>query len=125
MQFKLSNTKIKNRTKRKTNVEFRKTIEEASQHQKWHEIVKILSGSTRYHSSVNLFEIDKISKEGDILIIPGKILSKGELTKKVRICGLGISKATKEKLKKSKSEFVQLLDEIKKNPKAEGIKIIR
>ena len=58
-------------------------------------------------------------------MIVGKVLSIGEITKKIKICSFGISNEALEKLKKTKSEWISIADEIKKNPKAEGIKIIR
>ena len=40
------------------------------------------------------------------------------------MCALGFSLAAREKLKKTKSEVVSINEEIKKNPKAEGIRIL-
>ncbi len=121
----ISKTRIKLRNKRKTNPVLVETVQLALKNEAWSKIASILSGPTRNYSAKNLFEIENESKAGDTIIIPGKILSKGELTKKLKLCSLSISVEAKEKLKHSKSEFVYLLDEIKKNPKAEGIKIIR
>ncbi len=120
----LSKTKIKLRIRKKTNPELAETIILASKAQKWLPIARILSSSTRKQTTLNLSEIDKHSKAGDTIIIPGKVLSKGELTKKLKICGLSISEEAKEKLKETKSEFVALIHEIKTNPKAEGIKLM-
>ena len=121
----ISKTKIKTRILKKTNPEIIETIKLALKNPEWLKIAQILSASTREYSSINLFEIDKQTTPGDIIIIPGKVLSKGELTKKVRICALSISMEAKEKLKTTKSEFVPLINEIKSNPKAEGVKVIR
>ncbi len=121
----ISRTKIKSRILKKTNPEIIETIKLALKNPEWLKIARILSASTRKYSSINLFEIDKGTTPGDTVIILGKVLSKGELTKKVRICALSISMEAKEKLKITKSEFVPLINEIKSNPKAEGVKILR
>ncbi len=121
----ISNTKLKIRIRRKTNSELASTIKLASKQEGWSKISQILSGATRKYSSLNLFQIDKESKTGDTIVIPGKVLSKGDLTKRIKICALAISEQAKEKLKNSKSEFIHILEEIKKNPKAEGIKILQ
>lgn len=120
----ISKTGLKARARRKTNPELVQTISLAIKNSHWREIAKILSGSTRKHSQVNLSEIDKHSAAGDTIIVPGKVLSKGELTKRIRICALSISSEAKEKLKSTKSEFAYLAEEIRKNSEAEGIKII-
>ena len=121
----LSKTKIKSRVQRKASPVLVETLQAAIKNSKWSDVAKILSGPNRKYSSLNLFEIDKEVKTGDTVVIVGKVLSKGELTKKIRICALSISEKAKEKLKPTKSEIVSILEEITKNPKAEGIKLLR
>ena len=121
----ISRTKIKSRVPRKTNSELAETILTASKHDAWRKLAQRLSNSTKHYSSVNLDKIDSETTAGDTVVIPGKVLSLGNLAKKVRICSLAISASAKEKLKATKSEYVSILDEIKKNPKAQGVKIIQ
>ena len=52
-----------------------------------------------------------------------RVLIKGLKANGVRVVECRVS--AKDKLKFSKSEFLTILEEIKKNPKAEGVKIIR
>ena len=120
----LSRTKIKQRVRNKTNPTVNAVVREALKHKAWHTIAQLIASSTRKHVSLNVWQIDKLVSQGDIIVVPGKILAKGKLTKKIKICALGISAMAKEKLHESKSEFVPLLDEIKRNPKAEGVKIL-
>ena len=121
----ISKRKLKIRARRKTNPELVETIYLARKNAGWMEIANALAGSTRKHSAVNLKEIDQKAEIGDTLVIPGKVLSQGSLSKKIKICAFSISEEAKEKLKHTKSEFAPLIEEIKKNPKGEGIKIIR
>lgn len=125
MKNSLSKTKIKKHARMKTNPEIKETIALALKNKEWNSLAKSIAYSTRKYLSLNLFQIDKQTSAGDSVIIPGKILSKGELTKKIKICALAISENAKEKLKDTKSEFVSILNEIKKNPKMEGVKILR
>lgn len=122
---KLSRTKLKERKRRKTNPELIKTIDLAMKNPSWNFLVKDLSSSTRKTPSINLKDIDSKVKTGDTIVVAGKILSKGNLTKKIRICALSISQSALERLKETKSEFIKLKEEIVKNKKAEGIKIIK
>jgi len=121
----LSKTKIKNRLKRKTKEELVETISLAKKNPGWLAISGILSAPTRAQASINVGTIDEKAKAGDTVVVLGKVLSQGELSKKVKICALSISYSASEKLKDSKSEFSTIKDEIKKNPKAEGLNIIR
>jgi len=121
----ISQTKLKARARRKTDSILADTITEARKNEGWNEVAKLLSSSTRKHASANLFDIDKQTSAGDTVVIVGKVLSGGELKKKIRICALSISDKAREKLRESKSEFVIIFEEIVKNKKAEGIKVLR
>ncbi|MEM4271708.1 MAG: hypothetical protein QXD13_01310 [Candidatus Pacearchaeota archaeon] len=121
----ISKTKLKPRIKRKTNPEVAMTIVLAMKNPNWMKYAKILSVANRKQANVNLGEIDAKASMGDTILIPGKVLSEGEITKKIRICSFGISKMAREKLKNSKSDWDSILNEIKKNVRAEGLKIIK
>ena len=121
----LSLTKIKTKARKKTNPELVETIFSARKNPSWIKLANVLSGPTNKYSSVNLGEIDAKTKEGDTILVPGKVLSSGDISKKVRIVALSISSSAKDKLKKTKSEFATISEEIKKNPKANGLKIIQ
>lgn len=121
----ISKTKIKSRTRKKTNPVLVETISTARKNHGWLPVAKMLASPKALHSSLNLSDIDRQTTPGDTVVIPGKVLSGGNLTKKVRICALSISEKAKEKLKESKSEIVSILEEIHKNPKAQGVKILR
>ena len=121
----MSKTTLKVRMHRKTNPMLATAIKLAVKSPSWIKLAKLLSQSTRKHSSVNLAEIDKQTSLGDSVLVPGKVLSIGEITKKIRICSLGISQEALEKLKKTRSEWISILEEIKIKSKAEGLKIIK
>lgn len=121
----ITKTKIGKRLVRKSNPEIAQAILLAKQNKAWFEVAKVLSGPTKRYSSINLDDLEKQSKAGDVVIVPGKVLGIGELSKKIKICSLGLSESAQEKIKASKSETSSILEEIKKNPKAEGVKLIR
>jgi large subunit ribosomal protein L18e len=123
----VSKRKMKMHSIRKTNPYVKDTAFHALKSKAWGNLAKMLSASTRVRkkTAVNLSEIDAKSKAGDTILVPGKVLALGDLTKKVKICALSISGKAREKLKATKSEFVAIKDEIKSNPKAEGIKVIQ
>jgi large subunit ribosomal protein L18e len=121
----ISKTRLVRRARKKTHDEVVKTIREAMKNKQWNKIAKIVSGSKRKYSSLNIGEIENQTSEGDTVVVPGKVLGSGNISKRVRICALRFSDGAKEKLKRNKSEMVSLLDEIKKNPRMDGVKILR
>ena len=120
-----SKTKIEKQLKKKRNPELVKAVILAKKNSKWLEIASILSGSTRNKIQINLDKIEKNSTPGDIIIIPGKVLSVGNLTKKVRVVALNFSEKAKEKLLKSNCEVVLLKNEIENNKEAKGVRILK
>ena len=120
-----SQTKIDKQLKKKNNPELVETIITAKKQKAWFEIAAILSGSRRNKIAFNLNEIDKKAKDGDVIVVPGKILSLGKIDKKIKLVALDFSEKAKEILSKSKIEISIILEEIKKNPSAKGIKILK
>ena len=118
-------TKIGKQLKKKTNSELVDTIIAAKKNEKWLEVAAVLSGSRKNRTEMNLEEIDKKAENKDIIVIPGKVLSQGELNKKIKLVALSFSEKAKEKILKAKIEMSSILDEIKKNPEAKGIKVLR
>ena len=74
---------------------------------------------------MNLEELGKKIKDEKIVVVPGKILSQGEFDKKIKVVALNFSDKAKEKLKKSGLEISTILEEVKKNPEAKGVKILK
>ncbi|OGJ13392.1 hypothetical protein A3K82_00600 [Candidatus Pacearchaeota archaeon RBG_19FT_COMBO_34_9] len=111
--------------KKKTNPELVRTIIESKKKKKWAEIAEILSGPRINKISINLDKINDIAKEEETIVIPGKVLSEGEIDKKIKIVAFSFSKKAKDKILKAKGETLTILEEIKKNPEAKNVRVIK
>lgn len=120
-----SRTLIDKQAKRKYNPELVETILKAKKHKNWLEVSGLLSLPRKLKIEKNLDEINKESKEADTIIVPGKVLGNGEISKRIRIAALSFSKEAEKKLKEKKCEIVSLKKEIEINPEAKGVKLIR
>lgn len=118
-----SKTKIDRQARRKLNPELFETIIKAKKNEKWLETACMLSMPRRKRISVNLDEIDRESKEGDTIVVAGKVLGEGDVSKRIRIAALAFSDEARKKLKSRKCEIATLLEEINKNPKAQGVRL--
>lgn len=89
----------------------------------WYKIMEDLSLKRR-RAEVNLSKIDKYAEEGDTILIPGKVLGNGNLSKKITVSAFSFSKNALEKINRvGKAVYVEeLIDE---NPKGSGIKILK
>lgn len=117
-------TFIEKQLKRKTNPELVITIIEAKKKKKWLEVASILSSPRINKVEINLDKINDTAKEGEVVVVPGKVLSQGKLDKKIKIAALSFSESAKEKISKTKGETLTILEEIKKNPDAKNIRIL-
>jgi large subunit ribosomal protein L18e len=117
----ISKTQINKRKRKKTNPEVVETINLARKNNLL-ELGGRLSGSTRAYSRINLNELNKIDESK--IIVAGKVLSSGNIEKKKEIAALGFSEKAKEKLEKSGCKIKTIKQEIKDNPKLEGVKIL-
>ena len=73
---------------------------------------------------VNLSRINRNTKDGDTIVVPGKILSSGILEKKLTIACFKSSLKAEEKIKESGSNILTIKELIEKNPKGSNVKII-
>lgn len=123
MKKLISKTKIEKRSSKKTNKELAEAISIIKK--KNPEFAKHLAMPVKKWAELNLDQIDILTKEGESVFIPGKILSSGDLTKKIKIVAWNASEKAKEKIEGAKTEFVLITEEIKKNPELKGLKLIR
>ncbi len=117
-----SKTKIEKRLRKKTNPEVVSLL--IILKKKNPKIASLLAGPKRKAYDINLGEIDRQCKEGDKILVPGKVLSQGEITKKIKLVALNASEKAIEKMKKFKIEFVKLIDEVQKNPELKDLKLV-
>jgi len=118
-------SKIEKQLQRKTNSKLVETIIACKKNKAWLNVAEILSGSRKNRTTLNLEELNEKIKSEKIVLIPGKILSQGELDKKIKVIALTFSEKAKEKLKKSGVETLTILEEVRKNPEAKGVKILK
>jgi large subunit ribosomal protein L18e len=120
-----SKTKISKQLERKSNSKLFETILIGKKNEAWLGVAGVLSGSRRNRTCINLEEINKDSKAGETIVIPGKVLSQGEIDKKIKVVAFSFSDKAKEKLLSAKCDISYILDEIKSNPSAKGIKVMK
>jgi large subunit ribosomal protein L18e len=90
----------------------------------WKRIAEDLETSTRKRRVVNLSRINRFSKENDMIVVPGKVLSSGNLDKKLTVAAWDFSEMAKKKIKEANSKAVAIEKLIDDNPKGKDVKII-
>jgi len=65
----------------------------------WKAIAIELEKPTRRRISVNLSKIDRHAKDKEIIVVPGKVLGNGDLTKDIIIAAYQFSESANKKIK--------------------------
>ena len=118
-----SKTKIETQLKKKTNPVLVQTVVLAKKNPAWMEVASMLTAPGRIRKDVNLSAVEKI--EGQVIVVCGKVLSQGEVTKKIKVAALGFSESAKKKLKDAGCEAVSIMEEIKNNKDAKGVVVLK
>jgi len=115
---------------KKTNPALIALIHELKKHslekdiQLWKDIAKRLEKPLRNWPVVTLDHLDKTVQEKETALVPGKVLSQGQLSKKIQVAAWSFSEQSKEKIKKAGGTSLTIEELIKKNPDGKNIRIV-
>ncbi len=89
----------------------------------WKKLALELEKPSRRKRVVNISKINRYAKENETILVPGKVLSNGDLERSVVVCAYTFSEQAHKKIsQKGKALTIQEL--MKQNPSAKNIKII-
>ena len=110
-----------------TNIMIRKLIRNLEKQKKplWRTVAEKLQAPSRKRWYINLYKIDKYTKPGDVVIVPGKVLGIGKLTHEVTVVALDFSKSAKEKILAAGGKVVSLYDFDKLDLKGKNVRLMK
>ena len=91
----------------------------------WREIASRLETPNRNYAEVNLSKINRYIKNGETVIVPGKVLGSGVLEQSVKIAALNCSASATSKIRDAKGQCMTIEQLINDNPKGSGVRILR
>lgn len=113
----------------KTNIQTRELISDLKKAgQKvalWKSVAYELERPTRNLCNVNLFKLNRVLRDGEIALIPGKVLGTGNIDKKLEIAALSFSQSALNKISAKGGKAYLLEEFLKKNPKGSKVRIIK
>ncbi len=78
----------------------------------WKRVHHLVSVPARRRASVNIYKINKHTKDGDNVVVPGKVLSVGMMDHKVNIAALEYSKKAEALLSGASCRMVKISEMI-------------
>jgi large subunit ribosomal protein L18e len=90
----------------------------------WKAVIKELSRSRSNRREVNIGELAHVTKDKEVVIVPGKILGSGEISHKLTVWCFTISEVATRKILDAGGKILPLDSFIKKYPDGKGVRII-
>ncbi|MBI5036836.1 50S ribosomal protein L18e [Candidatus Micrarchaeota archaeon] len=90
----------------------------------WARVAEIIRAPRRRRPEISLARLGRVTKEGDKVVVPGKIIGAGKVGHKLTIGYLAVSKASVDELEKEGIEAMPFAKFIEANKDGKGVKII-
>lgn len=90
----------------------------------WRSLENHLAGPRSNRSEVNVGTLGEVSKSGEVLVIPGKILGTGIIGHKVTVCAYSVSEGAAKKIISAGGKVISFEELAKKHPDGKGVRII-
>jgi len=90
----------------------------------WKDIAVRLEKSSKNWAEVNLEHVSRYIGDKETALVPGKVLSTGNLTKKVTVAAWSFSDKATEKIKKAGGKSITINQLMKSNPNGKDIRIL-
>ena len=87
----------------------------------WKKLRSFILKSSSSRRIVNLAKIDKITKDNDVLFVPGKVLGTGNISHKITLCSFSMSATAAKKIIQTGGKIMTYSDMIKKYPTGKGV----
>lgn len=91
----------------------------------WRDIAVRLEKPRKSYAEVNVSKINRYASEGEILLVPGKVLGSGALDFAVHVAALSFSDAAIDKIAAVKGKCMTIEELVESNPTGSKIRILR
>jgi large subunit ribosomal protein L18e len=122
---------MRRRMRKMLNPELKKVIQALDEASKkegkaiWGAIAEDLDKAKRSRVAVNLSRINRHTEAGDVVAVPGKVLSAGSLGHPVTVAAFSFSEGALEKIARSGSRAISLLDLLEEGVEPSRIRILK
>jgi len=90
----------------------------------WKSLAMELSRPRKNRRYVNIWKLNKYSKNGETIIVPGKILGTGYMDHKIGVAAFKFTRGAKKKIEEAGGRVMSIQELMKTNPKGSKVRII-
>ena len=90
----------------------------------WQDIAQRLEKPSRNWAEVNLSKLERNANDGDIILVPGKVLGAGKISKNITIAAYRFSAAAAKAIEDAGGKKLTIAELVKENPSGKGVRIM-
>ncbi len=90
----------------------------------WNDVAENLGKVNRKRPEVNISDIERVAEEGETVVVPGKVLGAGRLTKEIEVAAFKASDSAKQQINEN-GEFKFIQDLVEENPEGSRVRIVK
>ncbi|MEW5996996.1 MAG: 50S ribosomal protein L18e [Candidatus Micrarchaeota archaeon] len=90
----------------------------------WKKAADELSRPTRRRPEVNVSKIERYAKDGSVILVPGKVLGSGFITKKVTVAAFSFSGSARSLISKGGGRAIGIHELVAENPQGKDVLIL-
>ena len=91
----------------------------------WRDIALRLEKPKKNWAEANLSKLERYAADGETIVVPGKVLAAGSISKKITVAAYSFSEAAASAIAAAGGKTMTLEELAKANPKGTGVRIMR
>lgn len=90
----------------------------------WGYLAERLLASKRSRKAVNVSQLNRHTKDGDVVAVPGKVLGAGQVNHPITVAAFAFSDRAQSKILQAKGNCLSIRDLMEENPEGTKVNII-
>lgn len=90
----------------------------------WRDIARRLEKPRRNWAEVNISRLERYANDGDTIVVPGKVLGAGSLSKKLTVAAFKFSDSAREMIERAGGRNLTIEELVEENPSGSGVRIM-
>ena len=90
----------------------------------WRDIAERLERPRSRRAEVNVSKINRYTRPGDVVVVPGKVLGAGMIDHPVKVAAFAFSASAKRKIEAAGGKCMSIRELVEQNPRGSGVKIM-
>lgn len=100
-------------------------LNKVDQPKMWRRVAELINKPLRKKRVINVDQLNAIVEDGDVVVIPSKVLGSGVINKKVVIAALNFSNEAKRKISAVGGTTLSIIELWEKHPKGTNVRLLR